>query len=663
MIITLKTTTRDDPSRFANFFPEGLKIPPNAQISLVNSSFIIEKGFAIGATNDSFQLRLGLNPALNTIQINQGVYENADALALAFQNALQLWIATQSDLIQDVYPAAQQTIDIDATKMMTISLVFDQQNVALSDLNIAGVGLNNYVSNGTGITGANGDFIQRNVDYNNKSFLSSVGTPSFNLVSNSLAGGDYFAVYRFACLSNNHSSIDKYLLKINALVSPIVITCDWANATLDIEELANGTLSSILDGTVNILANQEVEISILQFSTDDSTVFTYANYNLDNVAIPISASAERYEIFPSTQLFTSWLPDGEPKVGQMPSATPTANLPTDITITTAGTNIRLGDILVQEAVAPAGGTGLKIQAVEVTAGALTQYEIENFGNGSYSSGDVVTFVAVRSGTPVVLTLNTVGPWITIDAPGTGYTDAQDEIMELTNGDPWPSSNQPRLTVTVVAGAVTAFTNIPVRGTGVVAGTQYRLAGGNADCLITILTTLSSKIPSTLGLQASLVEQDADDINPLQSQDSQRLSIPAGLRLLTGLPSNTIASGNSGLSITGSHAMAHNDTSSHILHVQVDEFQLESREGQSETQGGPNGKTIGVICAGSESPQADGQEGFYYKEQFNLIYNRCDNPQTVNHNELSVRLTDEMNNPFVGIKHPVVLTIDIKPDLR
>ena len=71
----------------------------------------------------------------------------------------------------------------------------------------------------------------------------------------------------------------------------------------------------------------------------------------------------------------------------------------------------------------------------------------------------------------------------------------------------------------------------------------------------------------------------------------------------------------------------------------------------------------MICAGSESPQADGQEGFYYKEQFNLIYNRCDNPQTVNHNELSVRLTDEMNNPFVGIKHPVVLTIDIKPDLR
>ena len=38
MIITLKTTTRDDPSRFANFFPEGLKIPPNAQISLLYNS-------------------------------------------------------------------------------------------------------------------------------------------------------------------------------------------------------------------------------------------------------------------------------------------------------------------------------------------------------------------------------------------------------------------------------------------------------------------------------------------------------------------------------------------------------------------------------------------------------------------------------------------------
>ena len=663
MIITLKTTTRDDPSRFANFFPEGLKIPPNAQISLVNSSFIIEKGFAIGATNDSFQLRLGLNPALNTIQINQGVYENADALALAFQNALQLWIATQSDLIQDVYPAAQQTIDINATKEMTISLVFDQQNVTPADINIAGDGLNSYVTNGIGITGVNGDFIQRNVDYNNKSFLSSVGTPSFNLVANNLSGSNYFARYRFACLSNNHSSIDKYLLKKNALVSPIVLTCDWSNGTLDIEELANGTLTSILDGTVNILANQEVEISISQFSTDESDVLTYANYYLDNVAIPISSTAERYPVFPSSILYTSWLPDGEPKVGQMGSVSPTTNLPTDITITNAGTNLRLGDILVQEAVAPAGGAGLKIQAVEVTGGALTQYEIENNGNNSYTSGDVVTFAAVRGGTPVVLTLNTVGSWITIDAPGTGYTDAQDEIMELANGDPWPSTNVPRVTVTAVAGAVTAFTNVPVRGTGIVPGTQYRLAGGGADCLITVLATLSVKIPSTLGLQASLVEQDADDVNPLQSQDSQRLSIPAGLRLLTGLPSNTIASGNSGLSITGSHAMAHNDTSSHILHVQVDEFQLESREGQSETQGGPNGKTIGVICAGSESPQADGQEGFYYKEQFNLIYNRCDNPQTVNHNELSVRLTDEMNNPFVGIKHPVVLTIDIKPDLR
>ena len=38
MIITLKTKSGDDTSRFTNFYPEGLKIPPNAELGLVDIS-------------------------------------------------------------------------------------------------------------------------------------------------------------------------------------------------------------------------------------------------------------------------------------------------------------------------------------------------------------------------------------------------------------------------------------------------------------------------------------------------------------------------------------------------------------------------------------------------------------------------------------------------
>ena len=177
----------------------------------------------------------------------------------------------------------------------------------------------------------------------------------------------------------------------------------------------------------------------------------------------------------------------------------------------------------------------------------------------------------------------------------------------------------------------------------------------------LVRTVENEPVSIQNFKGSL-STEVDEEDPLESQDVETVLFNNELlRNILDVKPRYTAEYKGGLEIDGLGQVVNNDTSSHILHVQIDEFQLESREGQSDTQGGPNGKTIGVVCAGQESPDTT-NEGFFYKEQFNILYNRCDNPQTVNHNELNVRLTDEMNNPFKGLQHPVVITVDLKPEL-
>ena len=88
--------------------------------------------------------------------------------------------------------------------------------------------------------------------------------------------------------------------------------------------------------------------------------------------------------------------------------------------------------------------------------------------------------------------------------------------------------------------------------------------------------------------------------------------------------------------------------------------MESREAENGSVGGVSGKTIAAVCIGSREPNG-GQtdEGFFFDEPFNLIYHNLNNPEQIINNQINVRITDETNIPFVGLVHPVVLTLDLK----
>jgi len=666
MIITLKTTSRDDPSKFSNFFPEGLKIPPKASIGLVNSSFTIEKAFAISVANNTFEIRIGNQTLNSTITIPIGNYANSAALAEAAQTALQTWIGTLSPELQGQYPVASQTVTVDDKNIITISLVYDQTNIALLNFNLNNAPINVFLKDGADITGDAGDYIAFSPDLGNSAYLvsSDFANNNFLLGATSAVATSFSAIFRFASPRlQNTTDIYAILTDPQVTTAPVVrIQCDWQAGTIDILELIAGTPSSILSATLTTVNNAEFTLEIPQFA-EGATASKSIKYSYNNVDIVPDPLAQRYAVQATDKFYTAWIPDQDIKVGEL-LTDPATNVGSTQTFEDFGSEYRVGEVLNQASVAPAGGNGFQIQVKQINPAGnnnITQYFIKSYGTG-YSQDDVITFDHHGGGTdPVKLKLTVVGPPLTLGAAGNGYSNGT-ATLNLVAGGWVTGATAPEVTITTGGGAVTSITAVTQKGTGVVAGTEYALiqGGGDGNARVTINAVEDGKVPCSLGIQASLVTDDGH--YPLQSQDRQRLIPSAGFRALTHLPANSFAENKGGLQAVGSSAMSHNDTSSHILHVQIDEFQLESREGQSETQGGPNGKTIGVICAGAENPSDTGNEGFFYKEQFNVLYNKCDNPQTVNHNELNVRLTDEMNNPFVGLKHPVILTVDLKPEL-
>ena len=129
MLITLKTTSRDNTSRFSNFFPEGLKIPPNAELGLVNIAYNINKPIALNGANNTFQIRLGNQTAFSNINLVQTTYDNVAALAAEIQRALRAWIATQSAHIQSLFPADSQTVVVSAGHVININLEYDPASI------------------------------------------------------------------------------------------------------------------------------------------------------------------------------------------------------------------------------------------------------------------------------------------------------------------------------------------------------------------------------------------------------------------------------------------------------------------------------------------------------------------------------------------------------
>ena len=667
MLITLKTTSRDDTSRFSNFFPEGLKIPPDAELGLVNISYNINKPIAIGADNKTFQVRLGNQTVFSDITILEATYDNVAALATAMETALQAWVLTQSAHIQSLFPSDKQTVIVSKGHIITIQLVYDQQSLPLqkwSGFNSDNIG---------NVQGEKGGFVNASLlpGATPTKVVPKSGSSNFVLAATHQIGKDFFAVWQFQAPDASQAWVgaESYIYLGSTPDSTraearIVLKINYQAGTITVEEMVGDTLTDVLSaGPFTYTPEALFEIRIPLFT--DQAIKQNATYFQDNVEVPSKASGggtNRLDISFNDKFFPVFEPYQSPKMGVIaPGAATDAITSSQINGTDEGVTGYFPGFLAAQQGSSGSGTGAEVMVLTVDANncPLTFIWLK-YGTG-HADGDVLDFRRPDDGATGYMFIEITGlpeDSYELTTPGTTYTAGDKDISNI-DGTAWAYGPAPRITVTETGGVIQTI--VMVSGYGFTEGTEYKIDGGDGTARITINGAINEPV-SIVGFKGS-VSQVVDDEDPLESQDVISVNFnQAPLRELLDVNSFYTEQFKGGLTITGNGPVVHNNTSSHILHVQVDEFELESREAQKENAGGVNGKTIASLCAGQEAPGGT-QEGFFYKEQFNIIYNKLHNPQTVNHNELNIRLTDEENNPFVGLTHPVILTLDLKPDLK
>ena len=685
MIITLKTKSGDDTSRFTNFYPEGLKIPPNAELGLVDISFTINKSIAIGAGNKSFELRVGNQIAFTTINIAEGTYATTDLLAAAIETALQAFFNTLSEHLQSLYPPAEQTCSANNTGVITLNIVYDQSSLDLESWNKTTPGeggvarpVNAFIT--PLISGDGGGYVANQANENLgtvQQVLAGDGAQdsTFVLAATHQIGKDFFAVWEFDTPPTDSLFAGQVLTVAlgssyvdTAETSPIQVIIDASLGTFEIKEMIGGTATVVTTAptiTLNALS-QKFQLRIPLFN--DITITEVAEYYLNGVEIPTKpAGADRLAIDYRDKFFPIFKPAQNPAIGILVGNAATqgnVDIPDVFAQQFAAAGYYAGYLASQTGSTGTGtGSKLMITGVNQDTGAISDFLWTDYGEG-HSNGDVITFSVPAGGTAMTISVTSVAASFGITTPGTGYVDGATQLLLNIDGTTPDNGNTNATSVvlTVVGGAIQSVViDTSAIGGGLIKGTTYRIEGGNGDGRILVRSVKNQ--PSALTNFSGSLSTEVEDENPLESQDINSLKFSnAALRKLLDMKPRYDSSFTGGLQAVGDGAVVDNNTSSRIIHVQVDDFELESREGQTDTAGGPNGKTVGVACAGQATPGGN-NEGFFYQESFNIIYNKCSNPQTVNHNELNVRLTDEMNQPFKGLVHPVVIHLDLTPNLK
>ena len=687
MIITLKTTSRDTAGRFTNYYPEGLTIPPKASIGLVNMSFELAKGLTLDATNNTFQIKVGPQTTYTTITLTAATYETVQDFIDEFQIQLTAFFTAQDSHIQSLFPPADQKVTVTAADIIEINLVFEATSQDLdtwnteTDLNVYDNSVGDLLAGDTGYYLNTDPTATIDVAYvSSYDAGGAASTDDFILGAHNKTGAEtnMSAKVKWVLRASPEAVADtQYVALADAYgqvvsAAAIQVVIDYTAGTFDILERRSqdDALTSILAGpAVAIVAGQELEIKIIEFAIDEEEEHL-ALYFVNDTAINVSTTTtDRYLIKRDANLYPIWSPAEGATINSIPTGAgtePSGAIAgtiggTGVTapeISAAGTGYKIGDLLVQSG-STGTGTLAQFYVDEITAatGAVTGILAHNVGTG-HAVDDVISFTAAPAGgAGCQITVKAVVSSFTNLVGGSGYASGAATIS--TDGG---STVAGTCTIVAVAGEVTTVTvtdggsNWDTAATGTIKIEQP----GQDDCTIDIDPDglFNNNCQHVENLQATFTQWQ-DGIKPLVRENTTTLQIPAGLMEITHL--NHLYR-DAAMPITGNGAIQAENDRPPIIHVQVDDFQLESREGQTDTFGGVNGKTIGVVCGGSEAPTATTQEGFFFKEQFNIVYNKLENPQTNTHNELTCRLTDASNIPLTQIKHPVTIHLDLKPEI-
>jgi len=654
MLVTIASNNDADAAHFVNHFPEGLIIPKNASIGVVNCSYVLNEGYVIQTgLNDVMEIKLGNMAAFINATIAAGSYATIDLLAGAVQTAIRTAIGTQSALIQASFPVAEQTaVGDQQSAEITIHFLFD---LASQQPDFFLVGQNAFFSNLANIFGNNGGFV-------NNVKNAAVGAPgaaqvrtSNGVIQNFLVpthknttSGSYEAVFRAEYQSVGYES--QLLLKSSSAqlpsVSPIQVVFTVAGQ-IDIYEMIGGVRTQVNQGASTIASGNTLEIRIPEVDPTGASK-AYAGYFLTaggaTAELPVIApGAGRREIsqfdefIPAVE-FTTNSVDGRvvPGIAKADAA--------DVTnVQAGGTGYEPGDFLTQGATT---GAGVGIEAI-VTAvdgnGAITFFDFVATGSG-YVGGEDVT-MAGGNGNGAILRVGSTLDSIAVTTGGTGYVQGQ--VYTTAGG---AGTNCTITASTVAAGVVTGVT-VTAPGFGYISGDVLTLTGGGSGGNATVtIGECVAQLNRVTNVRATLIQAPTNQ-RPLVLDRSISFKPGTFNSLFNGHPRYNDDTGDKKIT---SGAMVSNNRVSNNIHIQLNDFgPIESREKNS------NGKTVAIVPLGDNSNTVS---GLFNNELFNIVYHKLQNPEPLSNNELSVRLTDFNSNTLPSLRHPVTITFDVRPDV-
>jgi hypothetical protein len=656
MLVTIASNSDNDASQFVNYFPEGLIIPKNAKIGVVNCSYVLHEGYIVDGSNNEFQLQLANMATYGTVQVAQGVYQTAAELATAIQTALHTFISNQSEIVQASFPLASQTVSATSSgKQITIHLTFDSNGKALDLLETSGANINAFIKDSAKCQGDDGQFVNlSSLPSNNDNYVATGdgGANHFWLASLSKIGQNFFAVaeakpQRNDCRTDlilvHREDLDKGNAPINVALQGV--------GTVAIYELVNGVKTQINAGNPPaFVAGDKVEIRIPALGEGQTQV--QAEYFLtsggNTTEMAVDQGVGRYNIVETDEFLVKYEFEHGSTLGQLPSSNDDVAL-NDALLTFAynagGTGYLPGDILTQSG-STGAGIGIQAQVTQIGAGGVVN-EIYILATGEgHAPADTISFTGGNGDDGFLIDIVSVQDNYAVTALGATY--AIGTGIALTGG----SGSNATCAITSVdgAGGITGLT-ITDAGEDYAAGDTLTVSGGDGNAQVTIGAVVNT-LNWVSGLQANLVENPPNQ-RPLVLYDTINANMYT-LSLLINTKDRYRERGTADISSLAD--MVTNNRNASNIHIQLDSIGggIESREV------GVNGKTVAVVPLGDNS---NAHAGLFNNELFNIIYHNLKNPDALMNNELSVRLTDYKNNLLPSLFHPVTITFDIKPELE
>jgi len=699
MLITLQSNSDSDASDFTNFFRETVQIPQHAEIALLGCSYKFNKSFTVTALNDTFQVRLGtsgllqatvapgeytadtflvaLNSALQTAVTGAGIPYR---VLLAFPNNSQVWSYTNANKDRLRLTLTYSPDDWDGAFVERDSLIERKEITLTAD------------SMMTGVT-ADG-MIEKSVytdSYTAQIFTSGKpdGTVLWGHAEGNEDGETPHGVIRFQIPQKCRAIVGGKKDSVPTNFTPLAGDYDFAISaivagTFTLQENANGAGLTDITAPIPYTVGDKFEI---RFDSTDSVTAKSPRYFRATIAdgefveIPPTALALRFTYNGLAKIFCGGA-IGSPKIigGIIPNSasvgsdTPyqlSAILSNDLPFENAGSNYADGEIC--DCLGLTSNTQAVIRVRTDALGVIQSYTIESSEGGFVAPAGVGESISVIGRTSAQADA-------VISYPN-AITGAQANFTNLVAGSGYASGVADLLLggVTTITGAITiqddgaggvadfgwvSQAKVNEVGSSLLKGVSDEevvaiVQGANTNASFTV-RNIRDVIPSLANVGWSTTDRNVDE--PLEEHDDVRFICDDAFRNLSGMPLDSgVKDADGGVNIDGNRNIGTDRETQQML-INVEEFNLKSICKTGGVQ-----KAIAMLPFGAIQPaiaggggQSEKIDGEFYYEPYNMVYHRFENPHLVNHNQLRVRFTDALGLPLGQLKHPVTVTMDLRP---